>query len=135
MGVYATNTYNLTIPMTEVGKITSEFRDKVRGTWYELPAEWEADTPEALVDIITQTFGCDDKAEGPRIEGDSLILCDSTFGKVGDTEALCATLAEHGVTGTIESEVDGEFWLTSIRDGGWNDHKGVVTYPTYEASS
>lgn len=136
MGTYASNTYELTIPMTEVGKITTEYRDLIHGGYYEFPTEWQDDTPEALVDMILGTCGSDAiEDDGFRIEGSDLIIATYSSGKTSDTDPLFAVLAKHGTTGTIESEIEGEWWLASFKDGAVTEHKGVITYPTYEASS
>lgn len=132
MGVYANNTYNLTIPMTEVGKITAEYREAVRGGWYELPSEWDADTPESLVAMVAHTCGCDDNLPETLIDGTDLRIIAGSFGKASDTSVLFGTLAKHGATGTIESEVENEFWLAEFTGTEFFEHKGVVTYPTFK---
>ena len=134
MGVYANNTFNVDVPMTEIGQIITEFHDVINSRGYGWQAEWDEETPETLGRIITDLYGCEDlDGWDVSIDGTVMQLSGHTFGKVNsDGETLDAILAEHGAVGIIHGECEGEFFMTEYTGTELLYHAGRVTYPTYK---
>ena len=133
MGVYASTTYDLTIPITEIGPILVAFREAARPDWSHFPEEWEKDdTPETLGDVIAYVHGNEDSACEVAIDGSDVRITGTTYGKVGDVDLMEMVLSEHGVTGITHGECEGEYFLTEFTGVEHRSHAGMISYPTYK---
>lgn len=133
MGVYASNVYDLTIPMLAIGPVMAEHKEMTAHRWGEAwPTEWDAHTPEALVDMIAREAGADD-SDGVEavIDGGDLRITGYSFGKVGEIDSLGIVLATNNATGIIHGECEGEHFLTELADGTVKQHIGHIVFPSY----
>lgn len=133
MGVYASNSYDITVPMLAIGPIMDQFKDVTAHRWGDAyPTEREAHTPETLAVVIAEEAGADD-TDGVEavIHGDSVRISGYSWGKVGLIDELCVSLAINGSTGIIHGECEGEHFLTELVDKTVVQHAGKVVFPSY----
>lgn len=137
MGIQATNSYNLTIPIGAVEAIFAEYQPTEFTYNFGMKGTYEPVAPsvEALVRVIGQEFGNDDTENPDYTDGDGVIHIEGfTAGRLGDAENLAQVLAKHGATGIIHGEADGELFLLEFAEGTMRVHGGQVVFPTYKGS-
>jgi hypothetical protein len=136
MGIQASNSYNLTIPVAAIEPFWAEYKpmtyDFVDGKYVRVPAIASVDE---MVRVITDAFG-NDEAEQPEYDViDGVLKIEGfTYGRLGDADAVAIALARHGATGIVWGEADGEPFLTELTDGDTRTHGGQVVFPTYKGS-
>lgn len=132
MGIYASNNFNLTIPVAAIEAIFAEYQP-VEYVYRPAASTTEPIAPsvEALVRVIADAFGNDDDLPDFTDDGSEVYIHGYSYGKLGDAQNLSPVLAEHGATGIVWGEADGEYFLEEFTDGLWKTHGGQVTYPSY----
>ena len=127
MGIYASNTYNLTIPLTAVEPILDEWDQPSWDGPYER-------TADGLVKLVADEFGWDDDLPEFNVDVNNIHIVGWSQGKLGEGEQLSTVLARHGATGIIHGECDGGLFLIEFKDGDYLVHSGKVVFPSYKGS-
>lgn len=143
MSVYATNNYDLKIPVDQVETIV----DALNQVYLKTYPEWatKAPSPETLVTMIAGFHGSENSDDWAiedftiEVEEDPVLRTipvihfqGESFGKVSRNLRLFEQiLATHEVTGIVWGECEGEYFLSEYMGTKVISHRGEVVFPTY----
>lgn len=132
MGVQSSSTINITIPAANVPALAQALREWADADMYGDPAEPNA-TDATIVGTWLPTYeGNTDNEDEYYVNDDGNIVIEGGFyGKQSfAAEAIEALYAQHGATGTIDVEAEGDLYRVRLKDGKATYHVGVITYPS-----
>jgi len=120
MGVYQESRVDLAVPLTAVPAIGAAIRAKPEWNYLGFAEEFDRDPVLAVVAFIVVTEGGSSGSTDYHVDEDSnTVYVDSyTDGKLSyDAEEVEALFAEHGATGTIDGECEGEKFRARLING------------------
>jgi len=133
MGTYASSVINVSIPAANVPALAQALRDWIKSDKYYYRDDHRVTlTDEELVGtLLVDCEGTEEEAEYTFEPDESLDITGSYYGKLaGDVEDVERIYAQHGATGTIDVEAEGDLYRVRLKDGKATYHVGVITYPS-----